>query len=242
MLYPAIRRAFASRSIAREPVALESVAYRPPYASPVHDAFAWHAAKHVRSEVTITADAPLAVGASGVGGDTRADFLLESRGTHGVRRIAVELGGARSLREHMSQRRRDAKVVASGAADAVYRLAATDLAASIDDALYLIAAWEHSSGAGRHVTDVFSTRGRLNLARLASEEALEASASRAQAVVLLHYGPGPAGASEADRVEAPADLPYLLVRRFDRRFPAAWAIAARRSYMTINTFLRPTGT
>jgi hypothetical protein len=234
MLYPTLRRLTAPRPLVREAPAVQVVAYRPPYASPAHDAFAWHADKYLHPAARLAADAPLTATLDGLRRGFLADFLVEVRAPEGRRRVAVEIGGQRSLREQLSLRRRDAAVVASGAVDAVYRLAGTDVVASVDDALFLIAAWEASAGAGTHVADVFSARGRVNLTRLASADAAAAMPHRGQASVLVRYEQG-----LRDGDPGYHDASLLLVRRFDRRFPAPWTAHARRAHRII--VYRPTG-
>ena len=96
------------------------------------------------------------------------DFVIEAPVTDasgavtGMRRVAFEIGGARGLREHERQLRRDASALASGATDAIYRLRGSDLLDHMEDVLYLVAQWD---------PELFSRRGQINLKTLASPEA-----------------------------------------------------------------------
>lgn len=209
---PRSRRAL--RLPAGAPVAEKAPAgYRPPYGNAALDAFAWHAVKYLDPRATLRADGELHAGCRPV----RCDFLIESAPAGKARRIAVQVGWARSLRDHQRRRACDAALVAAGAVDAIYRIGGPDLPGVMDDALFLIATWERAGGAGSHVPDVFSARGRLNLARLASPAAAALTLTAAGAAALL-----PASAEPASHGVVPL-APLLLLRRFDRRFPAWWA-------------------
>jgi hypothetical protein len=133
----------------------------------------------------------------------------------GVRRVAFEIGGARGLREHQRQLRRDATALASGAADAVYRLRGSDLLDHMEDVLYLVSRWD---------PELFSARGRINLTTLAGPEARGLTVRPEQPSVLVPYAlSGEADPARALWHVANGEAPHVLVRRLDARFPDVWA-------------------
>jgi hypothetical protein len=145
--YAALPRASrALRLPAGAPVAESAPAgYRPPYGNAALDAFAWHVVKYLDPRSTFRADVELDAGRRPL----RCDFLVESPPAGNARRIAVQVGWAHSLRDHQRRRECDAALVAAGAVDALYRLGGPDLPAVMDDALFLIAAWERAAAPGR---------------------------------------------------------------------------------------------
>ncbi len=187
----------------------------------IRDAFAWHAAKVIADEVELIPSAEIEI-ESWPGREVYVvDFLVIAGGPRG-RRIAVECAGSQSLRDHQRRRRRDARLVARGAVDAVYRINGSDPAGAINDALLIIAAWERLAGAARYAPDVFSSRGRFNLTLLASLEARETAVKSDMSAAMVRYRQSTNGAKRRRRVTRDGP-PFLLVQRFDRRQPAAWS-------------------
>ncbi len=130
-----------------------------------------------------------------------------------MRRVAFEIGGARGLPEHQRQLRRDATVLASGAADAVYRLRGSDLLDHMEDVLFLVSQWD---------AELFSARGRINLKTLAGPEARSLSLRSEQPSALIPYALGDADPSRALWHVANGEAPHVLVRRLDARYPDVW--------------------
>jgi len=229
------------RSIAPARVAEPSPATSPSSpvrsANPVHEAFARHVTKHLCEGATLTAGAEIEVPTWPGRQVFLVDFLIAVGGPRG-RRIAVECSGGKSLRDHAQRRRRDARLVATGAVDALYRLSGHDLGRSVEDALYLIASWERTAGAGRYVPDVFSARGRINLARLSSLPAKGVEIRRDLACALVSYPDRP---TDTGRRRRGGEEAHLLLRRFDRRFPDPWASIAQPAARPVHHFYRPTG-
>lgn len=193
-----------------------AVNYRPPYANPTLDAFARYAAKHLHPRTRMTADVKLGARPDGKNALGSATFLLQlGHERSGIRRrIAIQIGNPATLREHREQRRQDAALVAARSVDVVYRIHASNLEGSIEDALYLIAEWERVIGAGSLVSDLFSTRGRVNLSRAATSVARRTALSLKDDGVSIMLPTNDAGT-----------LPFagsLIIRRFDRRFPDWW--------------------
>ena len=200
----------------------------PPYAGALHDEFAWHVVKYLasgeRGDATATLRSEHAVEPTDrlPGALFTFDFVVEvpvaptpeAPGAPGVRRVAFEIGGARGLAEHQRQLRRDATALASGAADAVYRLRGSDLLDHMEDVLYLVSRWD---------PELFSARGRINLTTLAGPEVRGLSIRPEQPSVLVPY----ALSAEADPARAlwhvaNGEAPHVLVRRLDARFPDVW--------------------
>ncbi|HYE95744.1 MAG TPA: hypothetical protein VD962_06010 [Rubricoccaceae bacterium] len=212
---------FTPRELAESVIA--GPTYEPPYAGALQDEFAWHLVKYLREDLRLQGEAALEVdGPTGPAVYT-VDFLLEVPQPDGtVRRVAVECGGARSLRDRERQLRRDANLLASGAVDALYRLRGSDLLHHMEDCLYLMSMWE-----GNGPTSPFSERGRINLQTLASPEAQTLRLRPEQPSVMVTYVLGPE--SEEDFPErhlwhaANGLHPFVLLRRFDARFPDVWA-------------------
>ncbi|MEM1055697.1 MAG: hypothetical protein AAGI52_09220 [Bacteroidota bacterium] len=198
----------------------------PPYAGAVHDEFAWHVVKYLADGA---GGSPCAVLRSEHGiepGDRLPgalftfDFVVEVPTTDetgavtGMRRVAFEIGGARGLREHQRQLRRDATALACGAVDAVYRLRGSDLLDHMEDVLYLVSQWD---------PEVFSRRGLLNLRTLAGLEVRSLSIRPEQPSALVPYALSDADPSRALWHVANGEAPHVLVRRLDARFPDVWA-------------------
>ena len=199
------------------PSALSS--YTPPYAGAVQDEFAWHLQKYLVPEARLDAEAAIETPR----GLFTADFLITvptpdgADGT-GERRVAVECGASRTLRDHHRRLGRDAALLDSGGADAVLRLRGSDLLDHMEDCLYLAAQWEPA---------FFSERGKINLTTLATAEAKTLRVRAEQPAVLLTYAIDPE--SEAYFSErhlwhrANGMNPFVLVRHLDARFPEPWA-------------------
>lgn len=209
---------FAARELAES--VLTGPHYEPPYAGALQDEFAWHLVKYLREDAHLQSEMPV----ERPGAFFTLDFLVEAPGPDGtVRRVTFECGGARTLRDGRRLLRRDATVLATGAADAVYRLRGSDLLYHMEDVLYLASQWEGADG-------VFSERGRINLKTLASPQARALRLRPEQASVLVTYPldledeETAVEAGERQLWHAANDLdPFILLRRLDRRFPDVWA-------------------
>ncbi|MDX1418665.1 MAG: hypothetical protein R3181_01755 [Rubricoccaceae bacterium] len=211
---------FAARELAES--LLTGPHYEPPYGGALQDEFAWHLVKYLREDARLQSE----VAVERPGALFTLDFLVEAPRPDGtLRRVAFECGGARSLRDGQRLLRRDATVLATGGADAVYRLRGSDLLYHMEDVLYLVSQWE-----GEGEASPFSERGRINLKTLASPQAKTLRLRPEQASVLVTYpldlgdegAEVPAG--ERHLWHAANDLdPFILLRRLDRRFADVWA-------------------
>lgn len=212
---------------------LSGPAYEPPYDGAVQDEFAWHIVKYLREDAVLKSEVELETG--GIAGPAffAVDFVVEVEGVGAdagrTRRVAFECGGGRSLRDHQRRLRRDASLVASDGADgrplvdALYRLRGSDLLDHMDDCLYLVNQWETAAPG---TPDLFSERGRINLHTLATREAKNLRLRPEQAAALVTYEIDP----EEEEYFSERHLwhaangtnPFILLRRFDRRFSEAW--------------------
>ena len=206
--------------------------YEPPYPGAVQDELAWHLVKVLREDARLRSEVEVEIPASADwprSGTGPAFFTLDlvvevpcaaDGASDQVRRVAFEAASGRGLRDHDRHLRRDATLLAHGAVDTVYRLRGSDLMGHMDDVLYLASQWD---------ADVFSERGRVNLATLASPEARQVAVRPEQPSVLVPYalgGDGPSDASSAERHlwhVANGQAPHVLVRRLDRRIESVWA-------------------
>ena len=197
----------------------------PPYPGAIQDELAWHLAKYIREDARITSEVAVEITAGPSHGpayftlDLAVDVPVD--GLPGAtRRVAFEAGSpARNpLRDHDRLLRRDATVLAVGAADAVVRLRGSDLLHHMEDVLFLVAQWD---------PELFSERGRINLRTLASPEVRAIAVRPEQPSVLVPYALDPDAAADAPERHlwhvANGQTPHILVRRLDRRIPAVWA-------------------
>ena len=212
---------FQPRELAESLLAGPAVEPPPPYAGAVHDEFAWHAAKYLADGAVLRSEVAVEPGDRLPGALFRFDFVIEAPAAAGEapRRIAVEVGGARSLRDHQRQLRRDATALAAGSADVVYRLRGTDLLDHMDDVLYLMSGWDPGA---------FSERGRINLRTLASTGARALSLRPEQPSALVPYALDDADPTRALWHVANGEAPHILVRRLDARHADVWAPYADR--------------
>ena len=209
--------------------------YEPPYPGAVQDELAWHLVKVLREEARLRSEVEVEVPASHdwpEAGTGPAFFTLDlvvevPVGDAGgeVRRVAFEAAGGtsgRALRDHDRRLRRDATLLAHGAVDTIYRLRGSDLLGHMDDVLYLASRWD---------ADLFSERGRVNLATLASAEARAVGVRPEQPSVLVPYALSDEDGASAERHlwhVANGQAPHVLVRRLDRRFESVWGPYADR--------------
>lgn len=191
----------------------------PPYAGAIHDEFAWHVVKYLADDAVLRSEHPVEPTDRLPGALFTFDFAVEipvrdARGdVTGLRRVAFEIGGARALAEHQRQLRRDATVLASGAADAIYRLRGSDLLDHMEDVLFLVAQWD---------TEIFSARGQVNLRTLAGPEAKSLSLRPEQPSALIPYSLSTDDPSRALWHVANGESPHVLVRRLDARYADVW--------------------
>lgn len=203
-LFPALRSVAAA---APPQFAEPSLFYAPPYESPAHEEFAWHAVKVLDPDCGLAAQVPVVTDA----GPVWVDFVVEAMLPDGrMRRVGFELTGADE--DEAGAALRDAVLAQSHALDALYRFPASAVLTRVADVLLLVAGFEPA---------LFSLRGRTNLERLASPEALLTLVHPSQAVVVLD--PAPPSSDDADAFEdAPvAPAPLRLVRR-SAVHPVTW--------------------
>jgi len=208
--------------------------YEPPYPGAVQDELAWHLVKYLREDARLRSEVEVEIPASGgwpEAGTGPAFFTLDlvvevpvdtGTGAPAMRRVAFEAASGRTLRDHDRRLRRDATLLAHGAVDTIYRLRGSDLLGHMDDVLYLASQWD---------ADVFSTRGKINLATLASAEARQITVRPEQPSVLVPYSLAADGADSPERHlwhVANGQAPHVLVRRLDRRFESVWGPYADR--------------
>ena len=203
----------------------------PPYPGAIQDELAWHLVKYLREDARLSSEVGVEVTAGPSHGpayftlDLAVDVPVAGLpagpdGRPATRRVAFEAGapGRSALRDHDRLLRRDATVLAVGAADAVVRLRGSDLLHHMEDVLFLVSQWD---------ADLFSERGRINLRTLASPEAKAMTVRPEQPSVLVPYALDPDDASAAPERHlwhvANGQTPHILVRRLDRRLPAVWA-------------------
>ncbi len=234
---------------------LSGPAYEPPYDGAVQDEFAWHIVKYLREDAVLHSEVELETS----GAFFTADFVVEVPGpihtaaSGGTRRVAFECCGGRTLRDHQRRLRRDATLIASDhpdadgtsagrpVVDALYRLRGSDLLDHMDDCLYLVAQWEMSAPTQ---PDLFSERGRINLATLATREARNLRLRPEQAAAMVTYEINPAEEEYFSERHlwhaANGTNPFILLRRFDRRYSEAWRVHVDEAVARPQT-LRPTG-
>lgn len=124
--------------------------FRPPYESQMAEDFAWNVGKYLADAANLQTKVLLQTPA----GPLALDFML----SHQNRRIGVLLNGDATVQENAQI----AFVLSKGWLEAVYRLNGSDLFYHLSDVLYLLSCLQSS---------FFSERGKINLTRLASEQA-----------------------------------------------------------------------
>lgn len=219
--------------------------YEPPYPGAVQDELAWHLVKYLREDAHLRSEVEVEIPASGGWPDAGTgpafftlDLVVEvpvdtGDGAPAVRRVAFEAASGRTLRDHDRRLRRDATLLAHGAVDTIYRLRGSDLLGHMDDVLYLASQWDR---------DVFSERGRMNLATLASAEARQITVRPEQPSVLVPYSLSADGADSPERHlwhVANGQAPHVLVRRLDRRFESVWGPYADRPLRRVEVDRQP---
>ncbi|HYE56958.1 MAG TPA: hypothetical protein VD948_00560 [Rhodothermales bacterium] len=191
--------AIATTAQHREP----SLFYAPPYERPVEDELAWHLVKYLDPEIGLLYQHRALTPA----GPVWVDFVVEAVLPGGlVRRIGIDLTEASD--DLALAEMRDALLVGTGALDAHYRLPAEAARVRLLDALAVLATCE---------PELFSERGRLNLERLATDEARTIEpAPEASAVEV------PAPAVDEDDPWAAAPEEAFTITRRASRFPVTW--------------------
>lgn len=190
-----------------------SLFYDPPYATRLHDAFAWHLVKYLErgSGLRYRVNGP-AFGTA----DLTVDFVVE----HGPLRVGFMCGT--SAAGVARDRLLDAARVRHAAIDVLYRFRANDVERHLHDALLLAARWD---------TALFSERGGINLNTLATPEARAVRPRPVDTVVTLRYEGAEASAPEAS----------LRVQRLSRTHPAGWMRAYERACRHFGTADPPPG-
>ncbi len=201
--------------------------HEPPYPGAVQDELAWHLVKVLREDARLRSEVEVEIPASHdwpQSGTGPAFFTLDlvvevPVGDGQVRRVAFESAGGRGLRDHDRRLRRDATLLAHGVVDTVYRLRGSDLLGHMDDVLYLASQWD---------ADVFSDRGRVNLATLSSPEARQVTVRPEQPSILVPYALSDDAPERHLWHVANGQAPHILVRRLDRRVESVWGAYADR--------------
>lgn len=184
-----------------------SLFYAPPYGSPADDEFAWHLVKVLDGDCGVMAQVPVQTPA----GPVWVDFVVETTLPDGrMRRVGFELTGADEDSDHAALR--DALLAGTHALDALYRFRASDVLTRVADVLLLVSGWEPA---------LFSLRGRTNLERLASPEALLTIVHPNQAEVLMETSAVADTPDDAFSDVPVAAAPLRLVRR-SAVHPATW--------------------
>lgn len=189
--------------------------YDPPYAGALQDELAWHLVKYLREDAVLRSETSV----ERPGSLFTLDFVIEApRADGSVRRVGLECGDGRSVRDRQRRWHRDASVMATGHLDALVRLRGTDLLHHIHDALYLMS---------QRDPDLFSERGRINLRTLSSPEARTLRLRDEQVEALVLYALDPEGAETTPERHlwhiANGQVPHVLVRRLSQRHPETWA-------------------
>ncbi len=197
---------------APSPVDEPSLFYDPPYECRRDDEVAWRLMRTLAPQnalqyrtVVLTPDDCF-----------RVDFLIERERGPYPHRVGLLLGAA----EDEDAVLHDALIVGAGAVDVLYRLPSDDLERRLIDALYLMAQWDPA---------LFRTGGQAWLRRRASEEACGTSVRAAEAEAAVDYPAGLVAVRPGEIPERPAPASRPVLRRWDRRHPAAWARAYGRA-------------
>lgn len=178
--------------------------YEPPYESPLEDDFAYEVTKHLRlGRSGIQAQVPLGT----IGGLFRADFLLKSpRGD-----IVVECDG-REFHDPYADEWRDAMLLGSRLATAVYRFPGKMIFHRLADCLQLLSYFE---------PQLFHERGRRNVYQLSSWKVRDAEfdSEQEKIAIVAHE------ASEEERYEGERNRWFQATRRHagpHRQFVPQW--------------------
>lgn len=126
--------------------------YAPPYESPIEDSFAWEFAKHLDP----AHDLQKQVEVNTIVGGFRLDFLVVTS----QRKIGIECDG-KEFHDYTRDMFRDAIIIGCSDIESIYRFGGKDICFHLNDALYTLTLRE---------PDLFSSRGRGNLKRLASRD------------------------------------------------------------------------
>ncbi|MEM8556941.1 MAG: hypothetical protein AAGG50_03775 [Bacteroidota bacterium] len=193
--------------------------YLPPYESSLHDEFAWHLVKYLHEDVTLETGVEIET----PGAFYTSDFVVTvpSADTVDPWVVAFEIGGGRDAHTERLRLIRDARLMASGVPDALYRLRGSDLVYRLEDVLYMVSRWDPL---------LFSGRGRRSLDKLASWEAGVVRIRPEQPSVLVTYVVNPETEDYADPEVSKRHLtqpegdpgPFLFLRRFSQRYSDAW--------------------
>ena len=166
-------------------------AFDPPYDSPIEELLAQNALKYLAEDCRFQKQVEVPTN----WGTFRLDFLIERRG----QRIGVECDG-RDFHDEYRDEWRDALILGTGAVDVMYRLRGCDLVYHIEDILFLM------SGADPML---FSERGQINLAKLASVEARGWQGDSLCPSCVVAYQPTPGEM-------ATGNLRHIYIRRWTR--------------------------
>jgi hypothetical protein len=208
--------AVASTIQHREP----SLFYAPPYERPVEDELAWHLVKYLDPEVGLLYQHRVATPA----GPVWVDFVVETVLEGGlVRRVGFDL--TEPSDDLGLAEMRDALLVGTGALDAHYRLPAEAARTRLLDALAVLAQCE---------PNLFSERGRVNLERLASDEARVVSLAPQAATIEV-----PAPAVDVDDPWAAAPEEAFNLTRRASRYPVTWLDAYTKALDALGVATEP---
>ena len=143
--------------------------YNPPYNSPIENDFAYHFAnKYAADNINMIPQAEV----STLCGNFILDFLLcTSKG----QRVGIECDG-KEFHDAARDEWRDALILGENHVDVIYRVRGSDITYHIEDILYLLSRLE---------PDLFSQRGKINLERLATQEALDVNCDPDESVYMI---------------------------------------------------------
>ncbi|MEN9433163.1 MAG: hypothetical protein RLZZ422_752 [Pseudomonadota bacterium] len=144
--------------------------YLPPYDSPIEDIFAWNMSKYISTDATMSAQVPV----STIGGNFILDFVLEHPN---LNKVVVECDGEEFHDIHKDEWR-DAMILGSGYAEAIYRIRGSDINYHMNDVLFIMS----------HIhPEIISNRGSINLNVLATKQAKSLDISDRQDEYVLNY-------------------------------------------------------
>lgn len=175
-----------------------SLFYDPPYASAMHDTFAWHLVKYLQpgSGLRYQVEGPTVDGL-----DLAIDFVVEQP----QRCVGFMCGPSPQGAVH--DRRADALRIGKAMVDVLYRLPAEAVERHLHDVLLLVARWD---------ADLFSKRGQINLQALATPGARAVRPRPTDAVLTLRYDE----TAPQNSPQNPASA--VRIQRLSRAHPEAW--------------------
>ena len=193
---------------ALHPLLEPTLFYDPPYAHPTEDTLAWHLVKYLHPDASLMYNVRIQTPSI----TFELDFVIE----YGDIRVGIMCGLDKGAEQSHQESLHYALMLEGGFVDTVFRFREEDLEARLHDALYVMARWS---------PEVFSERGRINLATLARPEAQTFVPQYGHAMARILYAlPELEDNFEvhADEWSSPWAPEELVVRRLTRSEPAAW--------------------